>query len=37
MAQGRDIVGLKLHPPERAVVLRVDEKAEIRGNCSPTP
>ena len=30
MAQGRDIVGLKLNPPERAVVLRVDEKAQIQ-------
>ena len=26
----RDIVGLYLHPPERAVVLCVDEKAQIQ-------
>jgi hypothetical protein len=26
----RDIVGLYLHPPERAVVLCVDEKAQVQ-------
>ena len=26
--KGRDIVGLYLHPPERAVVLCVDEKSQ---------
>lgn len=29
-AKVRDIVGLYLHLPERAVVLRVDEKASIQ-------
>jgi hypothetical protein len=28
--KGRDIVGLYLHPPERAAVLCVDEKSKIQ-------
>ena len=30
LAKGRDIVGLYLHPPGRAVVLRVDENVQIQ-------
>ena len=30
VANARDIAGLYLHPPERAVVLRVDEKVQIQ-------
>ena len=29
----RDVVGLYLNPPERAVVLCVDEKSQIQGDC----
>src|SRR3954462_1583308 len=33
----RDVVGLYLHPPERAVVLCVDEKSKIQGLHRPAP
>jgi transposase len=33
VAKVRDVVGLYLNPPERAVVLCVDEKSQIQGVC----
>src|SRR4051794_8205584 len=38
-AKVRDVVGLYLYPPERAVVLRVDEKPQIQApkRTAPTP
>jgi hypothetical protein len=32
----RDVVGLYLKPPDKAIVLRVDEKSQIQGEFSVT-
>jgi transposase len=34
VAKVRDVVGLYMVPPDRALVLCVDEKSQIQGNCS---
>ena len=36
-AKVRDVVGLYLHPPERAIVVCVDEKAQIQALPAPPP
>jgi len=33
----RDIVGLYLNPPDKAIVLSVDEKSQIQAADSPAP